>query len=263
VLEGETKAKLLDRSPAGVTPTSAGAILYRRALLILRQIADLESDVREADGEVAGGVALGLTPTIALAVGVDLMRTLAIRHPNIRLHISEGGSTALDARIIRGELDVALTPVRIAADGIETRPIAEEALYVAASSEMAALEPGASMAAFVELPWIVTSPPNSIRSLFDAAFAEAGCRPSIAAEVDSLPLVVRAVEEGLGVSLLPRAVVDQSVRQSRVRLTALGGRVLRRTLYLSRRTAPFASPAATVVADILDEIAKALQLDSE
>jgi len=44
-----------------------------------------------------------------------------------------------------------------------------------------------------------------------------------------------------------------------VRLTALGGRTLRRTLYLSHRTAPLASPASAAVADLLSEIARARQ----
>ena len=41
VLEHELKVKLLDRSVAGVTPTSAGRILYARAQTILRQYEDL------------------------------------------------------------------------------------------------------------------------------------------------------------------------------------------------------------------------------
>ena len=255
VLEGETRARLLDRSPSGVTPTAAGAILYRRAGTILRQIAELELDVRGADGEIAGRVAVGMTPTIALAVGFELMRTVAARHPNLRLHINEAGSTLLDSLLIKGEIDMVLTPVRVIADGVESTPIADEGLFVAASTGAAPLAADAGIEAFARLPWIVTSAPNAIRALLDAAFAEAGCKPTIVAEVDSLPLVLRAVEEGLGVSLLPRAVVEAAVRMARVRLTPLANRTLTRTLYLSRRTAPTASPAVAAVAAALSEIA--------
>jgi DNA-binding transcriptional LysR family regulator len=51
------------------------------------------------------------------------------------------------------------------------------------------------------LPWIVTRSPNSIRNMLEAWFAQQGLELNVVAEVDSLPLLIKAVESDLGVTL--------------------------------------------------------------
>jgi LysR family nitrogen assimilation transcriptional regulator len=66
-LEFELKTKLLLRSPQGITPTTAGSVLYRHARQILRQVDQIGADIRKDSGSEVGPVALGLPTTMAVA----------------------------------------------------------------------------------------------------------------------------------------------------------------------------------------------------
>src|SRR5690349_22274662 len=60
ILENELKVKLLERSVSGVTPTSAGRILYARAQSLLRQFDDLREAVHREVQPLSGTVLLGM-----------------------------------------------------------------------------------------------------------------------------------------------------------------------------------------------------------
>src|SRR5690606_16733756 len=59
-LEAELGVVLFVRKPRGMEPTAAGHRLYAHAKLILKAVAAAEADLREAGGEIAGTVAVGM-----------------------------------------------------------------------------------------------------------------------------------------------------------------------------------------------------------
>ena len=64
-----------------------------------------------------------------------------------------------------------------------------------------------AMADLAKTPLILPTGPHGLRSTLDAAFARAGIRPVLAAEIDSLALLMEAVDAGLGCTVQPWAAV--------------------------------------------------------
>lgn len=212
VLEHELKARLLERSRVGVTPTEAGLRLYERARRIVRQVESLGSEI--SSDVLSGTVSIGLPPSSSSFIGVPLLQRLKALYPLVRPQIVEGSGQWLRDQLERGLLDVAVLPTSLAGAEIEALELFRERVDIlsAAGREI----DKASPQQLAQLPWIVTRAPNSLRSTLTAWFAQEGLEPNIVAEIDSLPLVIGAVEEDFGVTLLSHAAARSSIASGRI-----------------------------------------------
>lgn len=257
ILESELKVRLLDRSSTGVSPTDAGRILYMRAQVILRQLGSLKLELNEAADAIAGEVAVGLPPSHGTSIGNALLARVRAEHPRLRLQIIEDGAAGLASRLRAGLLDMAVSPVALTDPDLEEEVLLQEELFLACAP---ALQPVPSeLAELAALPWIVTSSPNAIRGLLSAVFTQAGLEPNIVAEINSLPMVIRAVQQNLGVTLLPRAAVGEALAAGTVVVSQFMQPAPQRSINLYRRRDKSTTPAERLVHGLVIEIGAALR----
>jgi len=216
-LESELSTRLLQRTPRGVVPTDAGAAFFREAQLTLRHAAQAVRAAQEA--RLSGTVSVGLAPTTAAMLGLPLMQAMQTRYPDVRLHMVESMSGHLAAMLNARELDLAvLFDARLQAqpDGRGGRlwqvlPLLSEDLFLIASRRDPRPRPATlRLADLGDEPLILPTGPHGLRSTLDAAFARAGVVPRVVLEVDSLSLVMAAVDAGLGATLQPRAALGRA-----------------------------------------------------
>ena len=108
LLEVELRQSLLLRNGRGVTTTEAGKVLLEHGRGILHQVERAREDLGRVGGTLAGRVAVGLPPTVARMMAVELTREFRRRLPQAALSISEGLSVSMQERLIAGRLDIAL-----------------------------------------------------------------------------------------------------------------------------------------------------------
>ncbi len=253
VLEGELKAKLLDRSSTGVTLTPAGQAVAGQARALLRHLEDLRASARAGPDQLAGVVSLGVSPTLNFDFGVELTTRVLARHPQVRLRILEAPSAGLREGLARGDYDLALAGNQ--ARGTErTEVLFKEQLFLICAPH---LRPAAAdMAGIAGLPWIVTTSPNAMRSWLDARFTEHGAEPRIVAESNSLSFVVSAAEQGLGATVLSLGAVREALAAGRLVAVPFSPQPFWRTIRLADRPAISATPAAGAVRDILRDLVR-------
>ncbi len=206
-LEGELSTRLLQRTSKGVTPTEAGLAFFREAQLALRHS---EQAVRAAQlARLSGSVSVGLAPTTASVLGLALMRAMRERYPDVRLHIVEGLSGHISAMLNARQLDLAVLFDTQAARRWSVLPLLEEKLFfIRARPGLPAKAPTRiRMAQLKGVPLILPTGAHGLRSTLDALFARSRMQPTVVAEIDSLPLLMDAVEAGLGCTLQPWAAV--------------------------------------------------------
>lgn len=206
-LEGELSTRLLQRTSKGVTPTEAGLAFFREAQLALRHS---EQAVRAAQqARLSGSVSVGLAPTTASVLGLALMRAMRERYPDVRLHIVEGLSGHISAMLNARQLDLAVLFDTNAARRWSVLPLLEEKLFfIRARQGLPAKAPARiRMAQLKGVPLILPTGAHGLRSTLDALFARSRLQPTVVAEIDSLPLLMEAVEAGLGCTLQPWAAV--------------------------------------------------------
>jgi len=258
ILENELKVRLLDRSPTGVVPTEAGRRLYTRAQVILRQVGSLKLELNEAVDAIAGVVAIGLPPSHGRSIGNAVFTRVRSEFPRVRLHIVEDGAAGLASRLRSGLLDMLVSPARIDAADLEEHVLLQEELFLVSAPSLQSSH--GDLAALAALPWIVTGSPNAIRGQLSAIFTQAELEPNIVAEINSLPIVIRAVQQGLGVTLLPRAAIEDELRAGTLAVSTFVHPPPQRTIHLYRRLDTSATSAANVVHQMTLEVGEALRL---
>lgn len=259
-LESELCTRLLHRTPRGVTPTEAGLAFYREAQLTLRHA---DQAVRAAQqARLSGTVTVGLAPTTSAVLGLPLMQAMRERYPDVRLHMVESMSGHLTGMLNARELDLALLfdtrlhQVQQAASARhwEIQPLLEEDLFLMRSATAPRLGAEIPLAALAAEPLILPTGPHGLRSTLDTAFANAGLTPHVVLEVDSLAMVMAAVDAGLGSTLQPWAALgrypDAAQRFQCARLTGVPARRVNLLCSLPETELSPAALAARVV--ILD-----------
>ena len=225
-LEGEIAVRLLQRTPRGVVPTEAGVAFFREAQLALRHA---DQAVRSAQqSRLSGSVSVGLAPTTATILALPLMQAMRARYPDVRLHMVESMSGHLAEMLNARALDMAVLfdsrlhgseagparsgQARPGGRRWQVRPLIEERLFLIRSRRhpQAGVLPASMALADLALePLILPTGQHGLRSTLDTAFAQARFTPHVVLEVDSLSMVMAAVDAGLGSSLQPWAAMGR------------------------------------------------------
>ncbi|WP_167046111.1 LysR substrate-binding domain-containing protein [Salinibacterium sp. ZJ454] len=227
-LEQDLGAELFHRSRGGSTLTIAGESLLPLARRMLADAESVRRELAELAGLQRGRVRLGATPTLCISLVAEVLSAFHAAHPAIELHLSEQGSRRLLDELAGGELDLALitTSDATSAGQFTVTPLLVEELVVISSAGAPPVTTRDTIGFedVAGLPQIVFSSTYDLRSTTDAAFQAADLKPDVVLEGAEMDAVLRFVERGLGVAIVPAMVlIDRpglrSVRLARPSLT--------------------------------------------
>jgi len=256
-LESLFGQQLLSRSKQGVEPTEAGRVLYRHARVILRQLEQAQADVEVVGRELAGGVSVGLAPYSTVnALAFPLLSAVRARYPRVLLHINENFGGVLSEALMTGRMDMALLyesgPIR----GVDFERLVTEELVVVAPDGIdlpARADDAVTMADLADVPLLLPGPTHTIRRVVDQAFSQASSAANVVGEVESVPLMARAVRGGLGATVLPRSVARRMIGGSELHQRHLKP-ALEVQVSLGTASGQTLSRAAEAVRELLREV---------
>lgn len=255
-LEAEMKVSLLVRSPRGVTPTEAGLAFYRQAQSLLRQLARVPDEVRSADESPSGVVAVGMPYSASNILAPALVAAVRERLPGIRLAITEEGSGHLEGLLAGGRLDLSLLYERDRpSPQIEERPLLVEELFLVTK---AGGKGDIALADTAKQQFILPGPANSTRQVVEKAFAKAGLRLQVVAEVDGPWSTKSMVAAGLGATILSRSALYPEKAPTALSVRRIVRPALTRAMNLCVRRGETLARAPAVVAEILVAVARDL-----
>ena len=261
-LEDEVGKPLLVRSSKGVTVTDNGDALYHHAKFMLRQLDQAISVARQEHATISGRVALGLAPTTVCQLGLPLMRHLRAKYPGIVLNVIEGLSGHLEQMTRVGQLDLAVLFSQNAASELSVEPLLEEELFVILPEEsklVARHRRELTLHEVIALPLILPSPGHGLRRRISVEFERMNLAVDAVAEIDSLPLLMHAVAEGMGATIKPMAAVHAlGASPQRWRCLRIAGADMKRVNYLYSLPPEKLSPCAALVRDELKLVVKQL-----
>jgi LysR family tcuABC transcriptional regulator len=258
-LEGELATRLLQRTSQGATPTEAGMAFFREAQLALRHADQAARAARE--NRLSGSVSVGLAPTTAAVLGTPLLIAMRDRYPDVRLHMVESLSGHLSQMLNARQLDLAVLFDTDPGRRWSVTPLLQEKLFLIASRRGRENEatPRIRMTALKGVPLILPSGPHGLRSTVDAAFARARVKPTLAAEIDSLAMLMEAVDHGLGCTIQPWSAIGRYPDgEQRFRLQEIADAQVRRLNSLCSLSDDELSPAALAARVVLAGCAREL-----
>jgi DNA-binding transcriptional LysR family regulator len=233
-LETELGAPLVNRGKA-VTLTPAGEAVLPLARRMLADAESARNAVAAVVGLRRGLLRVGATPSLCIGVLADVLRVFHEQHPGIHLRLTENGSQSLVRELAAGALDLALVIVPPSGldPALHLTPMLRERLSVASPSSGPAPGGRASMSV-TELSrraLVMVSQGYDLREVTLQAYRDAGVSPRFAVEGGEMDAVLRMVEAGTGVAVVPDLVF---VGRPRLRRTVLTP-ALYRTVALARR----------------------------
>ena len=218
LLETELNVQLFHRNHRGITLTQKGQQLlpYARQMLSLVEHAKAAvGDVREVGGKLHIG-ALQSTATARLP---DVLKTYATRHARVDISVETGTSIDLLAKVLESKLDGAFV------SGVEDHP--ELDVITSYVEELVIITPAAfrSVKSYLKqsaLPkTLVFKIGCHYRQRLDQYLGAEGAKMLSPMDFGTIDGIIGCVAAGLGISLLPRSVVERSSRRKEVAIHQL------------------------------------------
>jgi DNA-binding transcriptional LysR family regulator len=211
-LENRYAQRLLSRSARQVTPTPAGERLFRGCKEILARFVEVESEIREQASEVSGATTVSTIYSVGLHELQSIQRELLKSHPKVNLRLNYRRSDQVYDDVILGAADLGLVAYPQPRAGIDVIPFREDKLVVVMPPTHAlASKAKVTMSALATLPFVAFDREAPSRKGIDKLFRDKGIEITPSMEMDNVETIKRAVELGLGLSVLPLPSVQHEL----------------------------------------------------
>jgi DNA-binding transcriptional LysR family regulator len=209
-LEEELGTALFIRTTRRVELTPIGRAFLIEARRVLAAASDARQVVDQMQGLHRGCISIGIIPGLAPLIDIpDLLGRFRAACPNVEIRLVSGGSGPLIEGVLAGELDLAFTqfigsvPPGATAWVLACEPLA----VVCAPRHWLADRQTVALSDLVSETFVELHPDWGTRQLTDRSFAENRLTRLIAFEVNDLSTQLDLVAHGLGVALVPQAVI--------------------------------------------------------
>jgi len=276
-LEVELRQPLFDRNGRGVTLTAAGARLLAHGRGILQQVERARQDLEDQRGAATGLLSIGLPPSVSRTLTAPLVEAFRHRFPRATLSVIEGLSTYTLEWLVQGRIDCAVVYNATPSAAVDLLPVLQEPLFLVSarragggakantkdsakdSAKSQVLRgPALSLAQLATRELVIPSRPHAIRMKLETVLAQAGLKPRVALEIESVPAMLDLVQRHALHAVLSLNAVRASGREAAfiVQPVALGGREqLATSLWLAtsaqRPRGPLLDQASTLLVEML------------
>jgi DNA-binding transcriptional LysR family regulator len=205
LLEHHVGARLLERSSRAVRLTGAGASFLPEAIRILRLADEAVDTARRAARGEHGHLAIGFTSASGYGLLPQVVRRLRQRAPDLALTLTEAVSTAQVALLRDGRIDLALMRPHPLEHGLDSAPLASEALLLAIPAADADRWPDRPALSDLHGRRFLMYSPHEARpfhAMLTERFERAGVVPDIALHVGQVHTMLALAGAGLGAALI-------------------------------------------------------------
>jgi DNA-binding transcriptional LysR family regulator len=237
-LEDELGCPLFERHSRGVVLTAAG----QRLLPYARRLAWLLSDAARAardDGEPRGPLTIGSLETVAALRLSPLIAAYAAACPEVDLALRPGTTAELIEAVLERLLEGAFVCGPVAHPSLVAQAMFQEELTIVAAPGLASID-AATQGGIARI--VVLRAGCSYRQRLEMVLATRGIAVPRLMEFGTLEAIFGCVSAGLGITLLPRALIGPVWAAGRVSLHPLPPHeALVTTVFIHRREAYLSS----------------------
>lgn len=254
-LEVELEAKLLERTPSGVTPTVYGKSLYAHAKAIEGELSRAVAEIQQLREAEHRHIFVGALPSAAAGIIPEALVALSLSQPNLCVRVVEKQNFELMAALRRGELDLAIARAADAPEpGLKQRTLFRDELKIVARPQHPlARDPRPRAADLAQHPWIFPVLGTSHRPLLEGLFRAAGVeppRPKI--ECGSVQLAKTVLLGGDYLGVLPIHAMQAELRQGLlVALPVRSSTLSREIAAVYREHHPLSAGSAALIREIV------------
>ena len=251
-LEREVGVRLLQRDRRMVLPTPSG----RQMMVYAEKLIGLRSEMLAVVGDrsaMRGVLRLGVAETIVHTWLPQLIKSVNQAYPNLSLEIEVDITPNLRARLLAQEIELAFLVGPLAASTVRNRTLCDYSVGFLASPSLGLGKETLSLRDLAKFPIITfprkTQPYEAVRSLFNRPEL-----PPIRLHASaSLATVIHMAIAGLGIAVIPTAIVERELADKRLQLLSTDLELTPLTFSASWLTSP-----DTVAVERVAELAASL-----
>ncbi|ARS54602.1 LysR family transcriptional regulator [Kushneria konosiri] len=212
-LESQTDARLFDRIGRRIALTEAGHLLLPRAREILGLFEDTQRALTSLSGHVRGRLSLATSHHIGLHRLPSILRRYTQRWPDVRLDMRFLDSEQAYQGVLDGSLELALaTLAPQTAKPLMATPLWLDRLhFVCAPDHPLVRQSALTLDALSRVDAVLPGEQTFTRAMVTNVFHRAGCEVSVAMSTNYMETLKMMVSIGLGWSVLPETLLDESV----------------------------------------------------
>ncbi len=216
-LEREIGVKLLNRDHRVASPTTSG----RQLMVYAEKLIGLRSEMMAEVGDrssMRGVMRLGVAETIVHTWLSRLIKSVNTAYPNLSLEIEVDITPNLSARLLAQEIELAFVLGPLSASSVRNRALCDYPIGFLASPALGLGNGALTVHDLAKFPIITfprkTQPYEIVRSLFNRPDL-----PPIRLHASaSLATVIHMAIEGLGIAVIPTAIVENELADGRLQL---------------------------------------------
>lgn len=253
-LEHSIGGQLLNRGPAGVTPTPLGELLYAHARLIRDELELAERRMASPEDQGEGTIAFGTLPSLATSIVPRAICEWRKAHPIKTLRLVEKIQLELFLSLLRGELDfiVAMTESYGFLDGLKQRVLFRDRLYVIARPSHPAFRlTSPTWGQLAQFPWILQMVGRQRMLLEQLLTAEGVDLPLELTECSAVDCIKSLVAGSDCLAMLPASAIGPDVLEGRIKPVDISVPLLHRDIAVIFRDR---FPLTTASRDLIRQI---------
>jgi DNA-binding transcriptional LysR family regulator len=218
-LEEEAGAPLFLRVNKKLFLTDAGRALLRHTedILLAHDLAkaELAEIVKPARGRLYIGVA---STAITVHPLPEILSEVKKRHPSVDLSVMGGTSEWIIEQILDSNLDAGLVSLPVETSDVVTETLKSDPLVSATKpSHPLGQSKQISAAELGEQPLILGEKGGNTRRQIDLFFEKSGVEPQVIMELQRTRAIIKMVELGFGVTILPQSSLAPAVARGTLR----------------------------------------------
>jgi DNA-binding transcriptional LysR family regulator len=234
--------------------TEAGRLLAEYADRLLALVEESRRALDELKGLERGHLAVGASTIPGAYFLPEVLGRFQERHPGVEVALRIADTHQVLGMLRRGEVDLAVVGESREEDGLRRQPYRSDELVLVVSPRHRWARDGLTdVAELGAAAFVLREQGSSTRENAEALLRRVGVVPRVAMEWASTEAIKKAVQAGLGVSILSANAVELEVTQGLLALVRHPDLRCRRQFYLVSHEDRRLSPAARAFAALLAE----------
>ncbi|PHR27738.1 MAG: LysR family transcriptional regulator [Desulfotalea sp.] len=233
-LESRLQCKLFDRLGRTIMPTVEADLLNPRALAILEDLRQLQSDISEVKTAVTGDLILGASTIPGTYLLPPLAAAFKQKYPGIAFEIRIKDSKTIIDAVATNELFIGIVGAKPQSTKVAFETFIEDDLILATAKDNKVAKK-ISVADIKKLPFIIREEGSGTRKSTEALLATEKLtlrQLQICATLGSSAAVKEAIKADLGVSILSRHAIVEELKSGQLREIEVDGFTMKRFFYI-------------------------------
>ena len=213
-LEEELGTQLFNRIARQISLTEAGKQLLPKAQDLVHQAEDMQRYASNLNDDISGNLSIAISHHIGLYRMPPILKEFNLRHPKVQLDIRFEDSDQAFSAVEHGDIEFAV----ITLPNQLPEKLIKETIWQDQLNIMVGLEHPLSNQSEISLEvlaayqCVLPDKETETHKIIDRQFKELGLEMKVQMETNNLETLKMLVGAGLGWSLLPKTMVDESLR---------------------------------------------------